>query len=266
MKTSNTRPSWKVDLKWIGGLLAGLLLAVTFILFGLERITAPSVAIESMTTASALLFSPRGLDDPQDIEDLKSLIAESESGVVRPIEGLDIEVRATDLEGKTARQAKLDLFRQVVEPVYYGTQSELTSIDQLGALAFFSDRVHGRLVTWTIVAAVLSLIPLALMIWMSRRFGRLVSPGVLLVTLTLLPVALLLAAKASFRESDLPEDGLQESSQLIGYIGGYVGPRLVRAFSFPYRWALFIGLALLAAGLIGRVVYGIAHKKEEPRR
>ncbi|MFO0704632.1 MAG: hypothetical protein U0517_01475 [Candidatus Andersenbacteria bacterium] len=266
----DTRSSWKLDLKWIAGLLAALFVGAALLLFGLARVTAPTTAIDVMTTSTALLFSQNGLDDPTDIDQLRQQLAESPTGTLQPLPGQDITVRAADLTGKTPREIRLTIFKKLAQQIYNVDQRQgmlkgSSPAEQLGVLAFFTHPMHLRLVHWSWIAAAVALVFLGVLVWFSRRFGRLVSPGVVLLVMGLPFAAATLIVERSFVQQAAPP-GQAETSAVIGYVGGYVGPAIMRALGSPYRWAVLVGLGLLLAALVARLLYGITHKHKSAKK
>src|SRR5687767_7228754 len=108
------------DFKWVSGIIAFAFLAITFALFNLVYLTSKPIAVELGTIVAASMFSPHGLDDATEINILRR--QKTASGTIQPIPGLPVTVATNDLEKKTPRELRLTIFRQIVEPIYEGTE------------------------------------------------------------------------------------------------------------------------------------------------
>ncbi len=70
-RASKQRPYWHVDAKWIAGLLLFFVLSAGLLVFNLVQITAEGPAVEMVSTAMALAFSQKGLDDETEIAEFR---------------------------------------------------------------------------------------------------------------------------------------------------------------------------------------------------
>ena len=121
MNQSDTpRPYWHVDLKWIFGISAAFFLTSSLTLFTLSTLTSEKVAIPVASYVVASQFSRDGLDDPKDIEAAKSKFLKTKDNVFYPLDDKNIRITRDELETLSPREIRLKIFRQVVEPFYFG--------------------------------------------------------------------------------------------------------------------------------------------------
>jgi hypothetical protein len=259
--TPKTRPYWHVDAKWLAGLVLAVLLNVTLVLSGLAQFTDQEPAVEVLTKSTALMFSPNGLDDETDIEIMRLVLALSPDGAIQPIPGMDISVRAEDIEGLTSRQIRLNFFQQWAEVIYQGGVQGLADLADDAALkeqileggAAFNlltletHRGVKLVYNFAIVACFFMLIPLVIF---SYRFGRLGSPGCVLFFASLPGALIFSLVGLAVRPAAAPVEagGL---TGLLSYWVREVLPSLARTIDQSYLifLALGVGLMLLAGVL-----------------
>ena len=264
MEVKTARPLWHVGGKWAAGILLWCILGTTLLLWALVRMTAPGPAIEAMTMATALSLSPGGLDDPGDIDQIRRQAAAAPGGVFKPIPGLKIAIKAEDLEGRSPRELRLLLFRQLAEPIYYEGDAGLTALAEteemrnniqggVGALGVLGAAAHRTLQRALLIAAGVCLLPLLLLVLFGHGFGRLYAPGLVLL-LAALPGAVVipraLGALAAMPASTHPAHGGSSMDMLALTAQGALPPLLHTAqgvFTAP----LAAGALLLAAGAAG---------------
>lgn len=92
-KSRKPRPYWHVDAKWVTGLVLIFVLSAALLVHALTRITAERQAVDAVSTALAIAFSPKGLDEPTDLALLRERLKASPGGL-QPIPGLRITIRA----------------------------------------------------------------------------------------------------------------------------------------------------------------------------
>lgn len=186
-----TRPYWHVDAKWICGGLFTVVLIMTLIVSNLVTLTSEKVAVDSLTLMVASSFSRNGLDNTSEIDEVRTKIAASPDGAFIPLPGINIGVTESDMLGKTPRELRLWLFRQLVEPAYKkGPEGifEIMSNQKMkenlsGQLAIFNlinAKTHDtlkRVLLFFIAACVIFMAPF---VFFSRRLGRFVSPGLVM--------------------------------------------------------------------------------------
>jgi hypothetical protein len=150
------RPYWHVDAKWVAGLLLASVLSLTLLVSSLVQMTAEEPALETLSLTMALLFSRHGLDDETEIAELRQQLRDSPTGSFQPFPGSSITIQETDLVGRSPREIRLALFRQLAQGIYRQEamgQPALTQppdgqtipIDELGILVVFTLESHRTL-------------------------------------------------------------------------------------------------------------------------
>lgn len=262
-----SRPVWHIRVKWVSGLLLLPALLVTVTLYSLVQVTAEGPAVEAVATAMAVSLSPGGLDDPAGIEELKATALASPDGFIKPIPGLNMSLRASELEGRTPRELRLLLFRQLAEPVYREGAKGLTALAEseqmlqsmesgVGPIAIISADTHRRLEGVLRVAVGITLVLLIPLLLFSAGFGRLLSPGV-----ALFPVALSGTVAVQWAQTavaNLPP-GLHPAAGgstrgMVQNVAKNVFPPLLQLVERPYEILFVAATGLIALGLAGAFI------------
>ncbi len=110
------RLGWMSDAKWVVGIVAFFVVAATALVMVTAKLTERETAITIITTVTATMFSPQGLDDPGDIEKLRAGLKAQPGKTIEPFPG--VSVTAADIEGQSPREIRLSLFRRLAEPIY----------------------------------------------------------------------------------------------------------------------------------------------------
>ena len=264
-KTPRPRPYWHVDAKWVTGIVLLVILNITFLNMVLVQLTGPKRGVEliSVLLASTFSASGGGLDDPGDIEIMLEEIANAPDGAWQPIPGLEIVVRAEDIEGMTPREARLWFFRQWAEPLYHegaeGLADKMTDPEMraaveegIGPLAVISQQTHRQLRSILFVSLLLSLVLMSGVVFFSRRHGRLSSPGCV-IFLAAFPGflgAVVLSAIVSSGEIPTPDSGELGLTARLLMLAGDVLPAILERVILQYVILLAIGVLLMLAGLV----------------
>jgi len=267
-QTQKPRPYWHVDAKWIFSLLLICVLGVTLLVYGLVRITAEQPAVETLTMATALMFSPNGLDDETEIAEMQRLLALNPDGSIQPIPGLRITVNEEEIEGLTPREIRLLFFRKWAEPIYQGgidglaalaDDPELKSqiIEGGGLFNMLTLQTHQSLNRGLVVGLVLSFFLLIPVVLFSYRFGRVGSPGCVLFFASL-PGALLFALIAT-AVKPTSEPPVTEGSALglLGYLISIVLPDMAQSLRNSYLIFLAVGLGLMLLAGLGSIIWSL---------
>ncbi|MCJ7772019.1 MAG: hypothetical protein MUP22_02680 [Desulfobacterales bacterium] len=272
------RPYWHVDAKWLTGIVLIFLLNITFLLFVLVQITGPEQGINLLATtlASQFSFEAGGLDAEGDIAIMRQKINESPDKQWQPIPGLEIVVRAEDIEGKTAREARLWFFRQWAEPLYYDGPQGLGDLmtdpemkeelaQGVGPLSIVSAATHRKLLAFLVVSGLVSLFFLGLLVLFSHRFGRLGSPGCV-IFVAAIPNLILLAGLRGWLENAVQNTeptGFQILISRYTQLAADVLPEIVQKALSIYIFLVLLGIFLLLLALIGGF-FGLFRKKTKP--
>ena len=267
-KGSKPRPYWHVDAKWLTGILLVFLLNITFLVFLLFRITAPGqgITILATTLASQFSFEGGGLDAQGDVDIMRQKIDESPNKQWQPIPGLEIIVRAEDIEGLSPREARLWFFRQWAEPLYYegpqGLANLMTDPDMkagleqgIGPLGIISAATHDKLLVALSVSGLVSLFFLGLLVFFSHRFGRLGSPGCVLF-LVAVPDMIALAILRGWLENagqSTESSGVQILLSRYTQLAADVLPGIIQTAMYIYVFLVLLSILLLLVALIGGI-------------
>lgn len=236
------------------GLTSGLFTA------GLYRLTARQPAIDLATTLVASAFSPNGLDDPSGVTELQAELDSAPNGELRPLENINVVVRQKDIAGKSPREIRIYLFRQITEPLYDlgpaaveklapGLQSEESFASELGVAAIFTATSHHTIGVVLVSLLLASAACLVVAILFSRRFGRLVTPAVALLVASLPGMSLLLILSGAAHATDT----VQPVSLTTSIVQEAV-PFVLTAFKPIYIGAILVAGALLLTALVGKII------------
>jgi len=265
------RPYWHVDAKWITGLVLVGVLSLTLLLFSLVRLTTLQSSVEIAGTLLAVAFSPQGLDDETEIAALRAALKASPEASVKPFAGLQVSVRAAQIQGLDARATRLYVFRQVAEPFYWlGSEALVGNMDDpvvrrdvtacLGVLELFTAESHQRLQHALVAFGAASVGLLALLVNYSYRFGRVGSPGVVL-SVSALP-GVLFFSWVSAREPLLAASAARPERAGVlapGSLLGAVLPEVLPAMARTYLVVLAVGLGLMLVAVLGNVASRLGH-------
>jgi hypothetical protein len=183
------RPSWQTDVKWIAGLVACLLVLASGVLFSLARITERDTAVPATTAIVAFGISERVSD-----EEYAAVQAAAAANPEAPVSlgPLSVTARGSEIAGLTKDQAANLMAGKVAAVLYNdgadaakalvvepppGSDKSALSFGPAGALS--SDN-HSKFSQYFLFSAILMLLLLAVVVFMSRGFGRLGSPALVL--------------------------------------------------------------------------------------
>jgi len=278
-KVYKPRPYWHVDAKWLTGILLLFLLNITFLIFLLYQITAPEqgITILATTLASQFSFEGGGLDDQGDVDIMRQKINESPDKQWQPIPGLEIIVRAEDIEGLSAREVRLWFFRQWAEPLYYEGPQGLADLmtdpemkaslaEGMGPLGIISVATHGKLLVALGISGLVSLFFLGLLVFFSHRYGRLGSPGCVLFVVAA-PNLILLGGLHSWLENaghSTETSGVQIMLSRYTQLAADVLPGIIQTALNIYFFLVLLGFLLLLLALIGGI-FGRGRKNKPAR-
>ncbi len=273
-QTPKARPYWHVDAKWIAGLILAFMLSVTLLIYGLVQVTAEQPAIEVLTLATALMFSPNGLDDETDIGLMRQMLDASPDGSIQPIPGLRIFVSEQDIEGLTPREIRLHFFQKWAEAIYpdgidglaaLADDPELkTQIIEGGALFnVLTLQTHQALQRALILMAAVSCFMLIPLVLFSYRFGRIGSPGCALFFASL-PGAIFFTFLALAVKS-IPAPSIEESSAtgMVGYLASQVLPPMARTIGQSYQVFLALGVGLMLLAGLSSIVWRLVRRNKQ---
>jgi hypothetical protein len=258
----NPRPYWHVDAKWICGILLVFALSASLILFSLVKLTEKDRA----PTVGALIIGIgfiRG--DNVDVEEARAELAR-QGGVIRPLPNFpEITITEQDLN-LTPSQIAIKVFSPITESIYnngieataerFGATPEQKEkfIRDAALFNIFTKTTHQTLKKFFNISALISLLLAAGVVYFSNRWGRLANLGALLLLVSLPGTFLGLLLKSPPRNGDGPFGAV--SPELTNQIG--------QAVSAAYTKVTLLGLALLIAALVGRIVTKFYKPKSKP--
>jgi hypothetical protein len=255
---TKVRPYWHVDLKWIAGILLFFSLGFSLLLAAMYNVTQRDVATEAGTVVVASLFSPNGLDAPEDLTELRRQLAASPNKTIAPIPSFPTAtITESDVDTLSPRDLRLKIFRQVIAPIYdkgvEGAAKEFTSdpdqqkkfANDAQLLQLLTKQTHDAIGAMLVLTVSVSVLFAAAVVFFSYRWGRVANLGLvfLLVSIPGTFLGLLL----SFPPQDGDGGGAKAlPPEVASMLGAAVGG--------VYFWAIWIGVALLAAAGIGKIV------------
>ena len=199
---------------------------------------------------------------------MRQKISESPNDTWQPIPSLNIVVREQDIAGLTPREARLWLFRQLAEPLYYEGPQGLASLatdpemrknmeEGIGPLGLISAQTHSKLQKTFLVLGFTSIVLLGLLIHFSYRFGRLGSPGCV-IFLAALPGLIMLSGMRGWLEQAV-ENPTQPTemtavtlyTEMITRLAADALPEIVQMAIRTYLILILFGSGLILAALIG---------------
>lgn len=266
------RPYWHVDAKWMTGFLLAFSLSATMLISGLVQITAEKPAVDLLTLAMALMYSPNGLDDEADVAIMRRQLQASPDKSIQPIPSLRITVREQDIAGLSPREARLFFFRKWGEPIYWkGIQglADLADDPEMktqivaggGLFGVLTLQTHQALQRALIVAAIVSLVLLVALVFFSFRFGRIGNPGCVFFVAGLPGAFLFTFIGLAAQPMATPPGEEAGLSGRIGYLLSNTLPPLAQIFSRNYLTLLALGLGLMLLAVLTRVGWGLMHRR-----
>lgn len=260
------RPYWHVDAKWIVGILLFFTLGASLLLSALYHATEEKRAIDTGAVVIASLFSPKGLDAPEDLTPLREKLAASPDKKIAPIPNFpNVFVTEEQVNHLSPRELRLTIFRQVITPIYTkgvaGAAKEFTAdpaqqkqfIKDASLLQILTRQTHETLGQILVITSIASLILATAFVYFSWRWGRVGNLGVLLLILSL-P-----GSFAGLMFLHPPRDGNGGASSLPPEVAASLGTSLGTA----YFWAAWVGVGLLFVALIGKIVSHIVARRKK---
>lgn len=262
-KAQKIKPLWHKDAKWITGIFLLFFLTVSIMLFNLWKLTAPEVAIDAASLTMASAFSRNGLDNTSEIEEFKQKIIAG-GGIARPIPAFDITVTMADLEGRTPRELRVWLFRQIVEPVYLkeaeGLRGKIIdpeikkNIDkQMGLFKYLNRRTHNKIGFFFKISALVTLAIAGLFAFFSAGACKLFNPGIIFILVGLPGIFLSIVLKNGGGAKGAPEQA-ENIGQMVSGLMKIIGPQISGIVLKSYATVAITGLVLIVGSVVYRFV------------
>lgn len=179
----------RCDSKWLSAILAAVCLAGALVCQAGAALTDEKPGVDVIAHVFSLITSPKGIDDQTDIDGLRTLLSTKGGEEVKPFPGMDIRVKASDIDGMTPREVRLFLFRQIGEPLWQSGEDGLARVfddenvraelkgQGIGVFRYFTRATRDRLNGWAMTMFFLASVFFFATIMASRGFGRLVTPA-----------------------------------------------------------------------------------------
>ena len=260
---ASPRPYWHVDAKWLCSLILLPALGMTLLLHLLSGLTQREIAINLSANliAGAFTRGEENTNPQQATEEVRQQIRRSPDGKFHPFPTFPAAfITEQDLNSKSLAQIKIDLFKKISTPLY--DKGAAGTAQSLGAtkeqvekfkrdtflLSIFTKATHNSLVGLRNVAALISLLALAGLIYFSAGWGRLANPAAIMLA-TSLPGSFFAMVLTS-----PPKDG----GGGLGAIEAIRTPQLIQIWQQTF-WPV----TLLACGLLLTAGFGklLAHNR-----
>jgi len=264
------RKPWRVDAKWIFGILFVVAFAPTFFVYGMFQVTDETSAGSIVGSVLERTFL---LDEMVDVyyeEVVEVALANPEGDIGRAL-GLDLDVGVVGADiagfdkGQVQNKVRTELFHKVyrgdlgeyrlfVFDLYEDEPSSVISSDSLvvGAIDvfgwFFSERSHEIFKMALIVGGIVSFVLGVFFFLFSYRFGKMVGLGAVFLVTSIFPVLVFYLLRV----------GIDRGLNQVGLIDKDVLIQMLSVFESSYFWLFIIGLALFLGGIIiGGIYRGI---------
>jgi hypothetical protein len=270
-KELKRRPYWHVDAKWIFGIMLVAVMSFTILIYNIVKLTEPDMGVEIMTTFMAVAFSPNGLDDQTEIDEMRKRLNKENEAVQQPIEGLKIYLTKNEIDNLSPRELRLYIFKQIATPLY---NEGLDGIDDLadndevkeqiksslGYIAIINHTNHLRLKSIFNSAAIISVILLIPFIYFSFGIGRISNIGSLLLNIGL-PGIVSIYIVNNIIEKQVNLISVDDNGvSLVQQLGQTILPSMLAIFYNTYMVIFIVGSVLILFSLLLRLTLRIRKK------
>jgi hypothetical protein len=262
-KTQHPRPYWHLDAKWIAGILLFFSLGACLLLYNLSALTERRQAVTLSAAVVANLFSPKGLDDTNGLNEFRQQVAKMPGTTVSPIPQFSsIKLSKHDALTLSPADLKIAIFSQITGPIYdIGLEAAAKQftpnpaeqqqfVKQAAPLGILTTSTHTLIQSLFVASLCTSVILAAFLIFFSAKWGRLVSPGIVLLAIS--PIGTLASLLLLHPPAGAGLFGASVPTSVTQSVGGTLG------HSYPYATAL--GVALLVAAFIGKIITSVTRQ------
>lgn len=258
------RAGWRVDCKWIAGVIFTLSLMVVIVAYSLYQVTSFEQTKSIIKTATE--------------KELKEAVAQSYNLIIAlalinpeqslPTENMPIkiELKGKDIIGKSQDELVTYLIDKIAAQIYNEgisfegkdisssepsgpqTSSPLESNFLIRLAGFFNAKTHRTLGVALVITLVNALLLLALLVGFSYRFGRLISPAISFLVAGL--VGIIISSPA--RLGVLTPQKFSE-----------IAAKPITNFFNTSLTLLAVGATLLVVGVIGNIILWAVFGKEK---
>lgn len=259
--------SWRIDAKWLFGLICLSAIIVAAVLYSASKLTERDVAT-GVFSGVMTTFAKDG-EGSEEFGEVQAQAAASPDEEFT-IEGITLPVKGSEIAGLSYDEAVDLVVGRIAQTLYtdgpesveqfFNTTpvagSEETSLGEseefsLGPFALLTQDTHDiirRIFTFSLIPVLVLAVPL---VFFSRRFGRLGSPGIVLAV-GAAPFALLwLIAKQATQNAG--QDGIN------GTLAEPLSP-MAGDVSTTFLWLLALGVALVLAAVSGHIGFALWHR------
>lgn len=259
--------SWRIDAKWLFGLICLSAIIVAAVLYSASKLTEGDVATGLFSGVMTSLAKED--DGAEGFEELQALAAANPDEEFT-IEGATLPVKGSEIAGLSYDEAVDLVVGRIAQTLYTdgseaveqffadtpaadseGASAAEDAESNLGPLSILTQDTHDtiqRIFTFSLIPVLVLAVPL---VFLSRRFGRLGSPGVVLAV-GAAPFALLwlIAKQATKNAGQGGVDGAL--AEAISPMAGDV--------STTFLWLLILGVALVLAAVAGHIGFALWHR------
>ena len=259
--------SWRIDAKWLFGLICLSAIIVAAVLYSASKLTERDPATGIFTGVMAALAKESAASE--EFEALQALAAANPDQEFT-IEGITLPVKGSELAGLSYDEAVDLVVGRTAETLYAngpgsveqffddaavaGSEEEAAAegggsdLSPFGILTNDSHDTIRTIFMFSLIPVLVLAVPL---VFFSRRFGRLGSPGIVLVA-GAAPFALLwLIVKQATKNAG--PDGINGAlSEALAPIAGDL--------STTFLWLLALGVALALAAVAGHIGFALWHR------
>ena len=256
--------SWRMNAKWLFGLLCLAAIIVAAVLYSASKPTERDV---STSIFSSILISLAKDDEGAEAFEEYQALAVANPDEDFTIEGVTLPIKGRELIGLSYDEAVELVIGRIAEILYTdgpdaveqffndtsvaGSEESAAGEGEefnLGPFAILTQDTHDlirRIFTFSLIPV---LVLAALLVFFSRRFGRLGSPGVVLAV-GAAPFALLwLIAKQATKNAG--QDGIG------GTLAGALSPMAEDMYT-TFLWLLVLGVAMVLAAVAGHIGFAL---------
>ena len=251
---------WRVDMKWVFGILTTLLLFLVFTTAGLYRISGRGAAQEIAVPVIDIATSVRSAVE-ENSQDLKAKARKKKNAqIMIPDVGVDVSVEAETITSlgseELADSVILEIERQLYNQGYYGdlpmkpaqgVGEERGKVTSETLLASLNRKTHQVLVWPMIILGIMALLFAVPFFIFCRGWGKMIGAGVIVIAAAL-PASIYIRIGCRFLWKGTTAAGLYKGVVLQAFSDS--GSLMMVYFDI----ALGVGALLLLVGIVGNLI------------
>ncbi|NTV30358.1 hypothetical protein HGA91_00055 [candidate division WWE3 bacterium] len=185
------RPYWFVDAKWIVSIILFITVLLTIPTYALYKVSEEQPAKQILTYVVAYLFSPDGIDHPDEIKAIRQHLLVNPNPPIEIFDGFALPFTYDEVADRSPKEIRLEIFGQISKALYEMgpesfTVSHIKDVDMQKIISENKDFIypftqlgHQQIQQYLIGLGVFSGIMLGFLMIFSHRYGRLITPGVI---------------------------------------------------------------------------------------